>query len=59
MKEAQKLLGVPTIGGGVLRQRVVALKFAQNAVFPSKVLNKIYSQDVFLRNTLILKFFVT
>jgi hypothetical protein len=38
---------------------LVDLKIANHAVFHSKVKNKIHSQDVFLRNTLILKIFIT
>jgi hypothetical protein len=35
------------------------LNIAKNAIFYSKVLNKIYFKDVFLRNTRILNFLVT
>jgi hypothetical protein len=38
---------------------LLGFKIAKSAVCRSKVLNKMYSQDVFLRKTLIFKFLVT
>jgi hypothetical protein len=62
LKEANKPQSAEIYKNGTENRRFPALfglKIPKNAVFCSKVLHKIYYQDVFLRNTLIKKKFLT